>query len=186
MKPTPRSDEPDDELLRLGLQFAAREHETIGRLVRKLCRRSPRGLRPQLEQAALDEARRVVPLAMRTYRVGSTATLRTHVLGWVRWYAWKAVRAEQERLEGPRRCASLDDVRHEPDRRRVNGVELDVLDRVQSIMDELPPAYAELLRWRFIEELSLDEIGELLGLARSGAHRYVQLALEAARRIAKE
>lgn len=190
----------DDDLLRLGLDFYVREHETLLKLCKKLCRKvGPQ--REQLIEDAMHEAMRTIPMAMSTYRPGGPASLRTHVLGSVRWYVWKLLKGQliQNWREGNGACLSdgyTNVIRtdhawgeyHEDKlmaRRRGyvdDDAELVTRDQVQYILERLPEAQALILRWRFCDELMLDEIAELLDCSKSTVHRYVEEALDAARR----
>lgn len=172
-----------DKIERLALEFYAREEDTIKKLCRMLTRRFAREARAQALEEALREAMRVVPMAMATYRAGSAATLRTHILGSIRWYVWKfAKRGFKLKSEMKINYATLGQ-QHECHADERVEQELLARDEVESILDKLPEAQAELLRWRFVEEMSLDEIGELLGCARSTACSYVRNALDAARQV---
>jgi DNA-directed RNA polymerase specialized sigma24 family protein len=172
-----QGDSMDDDLLALGLKFYLDNEESIIKLCRKMVRRAPRERRQQCFELAIDEAIRTIPMAMNTYRSNGGATLRTHVLGNVRWYIWKAIVADlketSEQLD--RNCKVQDDAFRE----------LILRDEVESLLALLPNEYAEILRWRFIDEMSLAEIAQLLDCATSGAHGFVQAATNHARELAR-
>lgn len=169
----------DDEIQRTleqrGLQFFADHSDRITKLCRWLCRRAPISMRAQLLEDALDEALRVIPMALNTYKENG-ASLLTHVLVRIRWDVWMLVKScstEKESADGPE--PYIYD----------SHLEFQTLDEVYYILERIPAAYAQLLRWRYIDELSFEQIGVLLECAASGAHRYVNDAIEAARGVAK-
>lgn len=163
-----------DEYDQLGLAFCDLERESILKLCKKLTKKCGKQ-RPQLLEDAYHEALRVAGMCLRTY--DGRVTIRTHVLGNMRWYIWKMLTKQAKAVE---RSEVLRDVPCGDGRARD---ELVARDQVEYLMEQLPSVQAELLRWRFIDELSIKEIAELLDCASSTACSYVQDALEAARAL---
>lgn len=187
---------PDDEAIRLGIEWFTRERESVEKLCRRLSSRVPHNRRQQVYELAIDEAQRTIPMAMLTYHPNG-ATLRTHVLGTVRWYVWKkiiadlrdGVREYQEEFaprdyyneEGKNRYYK-DSLRLREHEVRQNGhVEFFASDTVQYLKRVMQVEQFILLEWRFLDDLSIDEIADLLDCSKTTAWRYLQDAIEAAR-----
>lgn len=166
------------------VQFIGRNEQAIERMIRRIVRRFKSAEKPQLIEAARDGAYQSVAGSMRTYdrNHASGASMRTHVLGNARWYAWKAIEKELARMQD----RVVDDQRrHKASEDRSTAIS-DAGESVQCLLGKLPEDYAELLRWRYIDELSLDEIAEMLDCSHSKAYRSLEAAMAAARQLAQE
>ena len=80
------------------------------------------------------------------------------------------IRAALESL----RTAAVEDLDAELDRRKTASV-------VQRVLDHLPSHYADALEWKYIDELSVQEIGNRLGLGTKAAESLLTRARRAFR-----
>jgi hypothetical protein len=202
MAKTSKSLITDDAAIRLGLEFYLENRESIDKLCRRLVRRSPIVRQQQTLELAHDEAIRVIPMAMLTYCSDRGTTLKTHILGNIRWYVWKAIVADLRdsvREYDDKLLLNRDYFNDEQHKRyykdslvqqqerepaELNGhMKLFDSAQVQYLLDRLPVEYAALLRWRFLDEMSVDEIALELDCSRVTAWRYINDAIQAARSL---
>jgi len=200
----------DDQALALGLQWYVENMDSVNRLCNKLCRRVACGRRRECFEIARDEAIRTIPMAMRTYDETRNVTMRTHVLGNVRWYIWKKLVATYvgNKNQHPEKhvAISYEEALKERDKRMADARllggaqfarcgereatirddserQLASRDQVQYVMARVTDFDRQLLQWYFIDRLTIDEIAELLYCVKSTVSRSLQEAIASARSI---
>lgn len=188
--------EIDDETFRIGIEWFMRERESVEKLCRKMVRRAPYDLREQLYELAIDEAQRTIPMAMLTYHANG-ASLKTHILVAIRWYVWKKLISnlrdgvieyhdefdtrDYYNEEGKRRHFKESLQAHEEASQQNGHAEFLAADVVQYLCRVMNVEQFMLLEWYYIDELTIDEIADLLGCSKTTAWRYLQDAIGAAK-----
>lgn len=156
-------------------------HEEVWQLVQSsesALRRECRRYLPSARMSELDEMYSDVVLSraiaiMNTYDAAKGAGPRHHLISNVRWYAYKWVNREAKIRR--RHGADVDD--HDPG--YVDSQDNSL--RVETILNKVPDEYAQVLRWRYMNGYTPEEIAQHLDVSRDEVKRMCREGLRAAR-----
>lgn len=172
----------DPELLNLAWTMLEQEWP----LLEKMCRIAARKDRTKRNtwEEAMSEVAAKLPSVLWSYKPGAGRTLRSHVIGSMRWYLFKMFVSSRKRDDKRRESLFA---RHEANGHE-NGSRPELLDQdqVQYILDGVHPFHRSVLQLYYMSGLTCEEIGGVLECSKSTARRHVQAALKAAQEVVRD
>jgi len=176
--------DPDPELLELAWEFLAQEWEVLQKMCAIAARKDR--LRRDTWEEAMSEVALRLPEVMWSYDPTRGRSLRSHVIGNIRWYLYKMFVSERDGRNVDRAKRGFEVIAQE----RVLVVlddksELFDWDEVQYVLDKLHPFHASVLKLYYMSGLTYEEIGGVLECSKSAARKRVIEALTIAQEHAR-
>lgn len=175
----------EEESAAIAWRFLDVEREMLERLLMKKLRQYRGGLNEMFSEAAIK-----TPALIRSYRPDRGTTLRTHIFIGINWYLFKLFAHSSAGQWGIAHAGKT----HAKKRRHAEIPEGHVApvaadpsllnDEVQCALSGLDAYSRSLLIMRFVCEMTLEEVGDVLGLTKSIAREHVERALNVARATA--
>lgn len=154
------------EIYDVAWSLLEREYEPL----RRLCRKYARGQKELVDDLMADVITLRMPGVINTYKLGSSATLRTHVFACMKWYLYKQMHARDKHHK--RWGAEL------TSNRGVDSIDTTAAnDEVQYILSILSPYDRSLLSLYHLCHVGFEELGDILGVSYGTARKHYRQAL---------
>lgn len=166
------------EIYDVAWSFIEREYESL----KYLCVRYSRGQQDLVDDLMADVITLRMPGVVATYKLGASATLRTHVFANMKWYLMKQMDARDK--HHVRFGATLVSGESGQENHGEDSTIVDVAaasDEVQYILSLLTPYDRSLISLYHLCHVGFEELGDILGVSYGTARKHYRQALARAK-----